>query len=212
MKKLIGILKYLPTELAYLIEPAMKYGIHQFPDARFEFLQNASKEDLEALAVIAERIRTNDHGDLVSEFLDQYPITAHPESSNLYFLFGVMDDARLNFVNDNWNTVEKLIASIEKHGSRRRASNRMHAAKFLANFGENAKPAIPALTKALDDPDIRVKVWAHFALAVLQGDRARHEAAVREIFSQHNTTDSLGCYDDVGGEARDALQRFQELS
>ena len=65
MVKSIGVLANLPPELSYLIEPAMKYGIHQTDDERFDFLQRATPIEINELASIAQRLRLNDHNDLV---------------------------------------------------------------------------------------------------------------------------------------------------
>jgi len=213
MTKRVGVLANLPSELKYLVAPAMKYGIHQTDDERYDFLQCATAKDLEELARVAERIRLNDHNDLVTVFLDKYPITDHAESAKLYFLFGVMDDARLQFLPDNWNTVERHIKQLGRYGSFRLASERAHAAMFLAEFGDKARPAIPHLHRALEDEDLRVRVWSHYALAIIEGHRAEHELAVREIYSHHNHIDELGCHaDEVGGEAHAALEKFRELT
>lgn len=207
----IGILEKLPPELVYLVQPAMKYGIYQFGDDIARFHEEATPEDLNELAAVADRIRESDHNDRISDFLDQYPITHHPESANLYFLFAVMDEAGLNWLNDNWNTVETHIKQLGKFGSFRLASERAHAARFLAQLGDNARPAIPALHRALDDEDLRVQVWAHYALAVIEGNRNEHEQAVQEIFLRHSRKDKLDCLDDVGRDARAAIEKFGEL-
>jgi hypothetical protein len=211
MGKSIGILKELPHKLKYLVEPAMKYGIYQFDAEIARFLERATAEDLQELASVAKRIRLNDHNELIGDFLDQYPITDNSESANLYFLFGVMDAARLQFISEDWNTVERHVRSLGRFGSFRLASKRAAAAKFLAGFGDQARTAIPALHVALQDEDLRVRVWAHYTLAVLEGNRAQHEDVVRKIFSRHNHKDELGCYDDVGREANEALEKFREM-
>src|SRR5688500_6049991 len=90
-----GSFVHLPKELDYLVEPAMKYGRYQFDDDVEFFLNNASETDLDDLAGVAERVRLNHHGDLIGRFLDDYPITDFAESANLYFLFGIIDAARV---------------------------------------------------------------------------------------------------------------------
>jgi hypothetical protein len=150
---------------------------------------------------------------LVGEFFDTYPITEHVESANLYWLFGIMGEAGLKLDFENWNTVERHIKSLGRFGSFRLGSERAFAARFLADFGVQALPAIPALRRALQDEDLRVQVWARYALAVIEGDRETHEEVVREIYSQHDQKDEMGCHrDDVGGEACEALEKFRELS
>jgi hypothetical protein len=207
-----GVLSKLPSDLHYLIKPALKYGIHQTEDDRAQFLQRATDEELTELAQVAERYRVNEHCDLVSDFFDDYPITDYKESAKLYWLFGVMDAAGLKISPKNWNTVERHIKSLGKFGTLRLASERAHAALSLSEFGKEARPAIPHLRRALQDEDLRVRVWAHYALTIIEGNRAEHEQGVREIFSRHDRKDELDCYDDVGGAASAVLKKFAELS
>jgi len=93
----IGALDHLPPELKYLIRPAFKFGRHQFDSSMFNFLDRASRSDMQELSEIADRVKTNNHYDDVNEFLDRYSMTDHEECANLYFLFGVMDHADLEF-------------------------------------------------------------------------------------------------------------------
>jgi hypothetical protein len=86
----------------------------------------------------------------------------------------------------------------------------MHAAKFLTDFGEAAKPAIPSLRRALQDEDQRVQVWAHFALAILEGNRAGHIRALRSIMRAHSEKDEFGDYDEIGMEAEAALEKLRQ--
>jgi hypothetical protein len=212
MRKSIGVLAKLPQELEYLIEPAMKYGVHQDDIGRGEFIRRLTEEQMEELAGVAERYRLNEHHDLVGRFLDEYPITDYREAANLYWLFVVMDEAGLQLSADNWNTVERHIETLGKFGSFRLASERAFAARFLSDFGGKARPAIPALRRALQDEDLRVQVWAHYALAVIEGNRSEHERAVRAIYSRHDRKDEYGCHiDDVGGDASAAIEKFAEL-
>jgi hypothetical protein len=211
VKKPIGLLANLPPGLEYLIEPALKYGVHQDDVERGQFLQRIPTEDLEELACVAERYRLSEDHDLVGEFLDKYPITDHAESANLYFLFAVMDEAGLQISPENWNSVERHIRSLGKCGCFRLASERMWAARFLADFGDEARSAIPHLRRVTEDEDLRVRVWAHYALAIIEGRRQEHELAVRTIFLRHNDKDEIGEYGTVGMEANAALEKFREL-
>jgi hypothetical protein len=205
------MLAHLPAELHYLIDPAMKYGIYQTDDDQLDFLENASDEERDELARLAERYRLNGHADFVSDFFDDCPITDYPESARLYWLFGLIDHLGLPLSPENWDTVENHIGTLRRFGSFRRASERAVAAKFLANFGEKARSAIPTLHQALQDEDLRVRVWTHYALALIEGDSAGHEDAVRLIYAEHNAKDDLGCHiDDVGAEASEALEKFRE--
>ena len=205
-----GSFAYLPAELEYLIEPAMTYGVLQFDDDVDRFLERATEEDLESLARVAECIHLNHHDDLIGSFLDDYPITEYSESANLYFLLGVIDAADVSPEDDSWNTVENRINSLQKHGSFRLASERMWAARFLADFGADAMVSIPHLERALEDDDQRVQVWAHYALAILKGERYKHEQAIRAILAQHSVRDEMDLLDDVGSEAEAALEKLAE--
>ena len=97
MAKSIDVLRNLPEELHYLIEPAGTFGVYQFDADIFGFLDEASAVQLNMLAQIAERVRINHHYAQVNAFLDRYPITKHEDAAKLYFLFGVMDYADLIF-------------------------------------------------------------------------------------------------------------------
>jgi HEAT repeat protein len=91
---------------------------------------------------------------------------------------------------ENWNTVENHIKSLGKFGSYRLASKRTWAARFLAGFGPKAKSAIPALVKSLEDEDFRVRVWAHYALAVIEGDKEIHKAAIQQLAKYRTKVDT----------------------
>lgn len=207
----IGVLTKLPDELQYLIEPAMKYGVFQSHDDIVRFFQTVTDTDREMLSSVADKIRVNGHLDSIEGFLDQYEMTQYPESAKLYFLFGILDEMGLKFERPDWNTVERHIESLGRFGSFRLASKRMWAARFLVDFGQEARKAIPRLRQALDDEDLRVQVWAHYALAVIEGGRAEHERAIKAIFAKHDQRDELDVYDEIGSEAEAALEKLREL-
>ena len=75
----------------------MRYGIHQFDDDIDRFLTNATDEQLVELEALAQRVRANDHYPVVNDWLDDHKIDEHEEAANLYFLFGIMDAADLEF-------------------------------------------------------------------------------------------------------------------
>lgn len=190
----------------------MQYGRYQFDDEIDSFLQTATENDLNVLAQIAERVQLNKHQELIDDFLDEYAITEYSESAKLYFMFGVIDAADVTPEDDSWNTVYEHIKSLQKHGSYRKASERMWAARFLADFGPEAKPAIPFLEIALKDDDLRVQIWSHFALAKLIGDREIHKQAINTIFAQHQNKDEFGDFDEIGMEAEEALEKLFEAN
>ena len=212
MKPSIGVLKFLATELQYLVVPALKYGVHQDDVKRGRFVRRIKPEDMEELASVAGRYRINGHRVLVGEFLDNYPMTEYAESAKLYWLFAVMDECGLALSSENWNTVEEHIKSLRRFGSFRLASERANAALLLANFGNEAISAVPYLQQALQDEDLRVRMRAHFALAVIEGNRMEYERAVRRIYAKHNKKDEYGLHiEDVGADADDVLEKFAEL-
>ena len=93
----IGILSKLPPELAYLAEPAMRYGVHQFDKRMDRFLRSASRAEMDELARLAEKVRLNNHYPRVLAWLKQPEVSGQEEAENLYFMFGVMDAADLQF-------------------------------------------------------------------------------------------------------------------
>jgi hypothetical protein len=208
----MDIFSLLPPELQYLISPAKKFGQYQFDGQVDEFLDRATQSELEELASVAERFRLNRHSVAFDAFLDRYPITDHDQSALLCFLFGVIDAAGFDFSPPDWNSVESHMDSLQRVGSFRLASERAHAARFLADFGCNASPAIPLLGAACNDEDERVRVWAHYALAKVQGNVEDHIAAILSILSSHNEIDEFGFRDEIGTAANSALELLTEIS
>lgn len=193
-----GSFKHLPQELDYLIEPAMTFGRFQFDDDVDDFLDRASDDDMEQLARVSEQMVLNKHRDSIDLFLDHYPITDHEESANLYFLLHLLDAAGFATEDEDWNTVERHIESLGKFGSPRLDAKRMWAARFLADFGDDAREAVPALHRATDDSIADVRVWAHYALAIITGDRSSHEESIRSLTNV------------AGSEALDAIEKLDE--
>jgi hypothetical protein len=93
----IGILSQLPPELAYLAEPAMRYGVYHFDNEMDAFLSSAPQAAMEELSGLAARVRSNNHFPKVNEWLDRFCMTQYAEAANLYFMFGLMDMAGLEF-------------------------------------------------------------------------------------------------------------------
>jgi hypothetical protein len=90
----IGILSELPPELAYLAEPAMRYGVHQFDSQMDDFLRSASKAEMADLSRLAKKVLSNYHYPLVLAWLKTHEMTEYEEAANLYFLFGLMECGR----------------------------------------------------------------------------------------------------------------------
>ena len=87
----------LPPELAYLQQPAEKYGAIQFESAIDEFLDAAGEAEMNELASLAERIRLSGDIDAINRWIDNFPLTAHQEAAHVYFLLLLLDLAGLNF-------------------------------------------------------------------------------------------------------------------
>jgi len=201
----------LPKELNYLIDASEMYGVYGNEEDIRRFLNKARPDDMQALAQVSERIRLNGHRELLEDWLDHFPIEKHEEARLVWNLLWVISEAGVESADDeDWNTVEKHIDTLSRVGSERLATNRMWAARWLADFGPEAHTAIPHLRRALDDEDERVRVWAHYALACAEGNRDEHENAVREILSRHGEKDDFELYDLVGEEAEAALNEFHE--
>jgi len=202
----------LPVELKYLIAPAEKFGNYSSEIQIGEFLEQAVESDLAELSAIAERYRLNKHARILETFLDEFRITEHDQSFRLYNLLGIIDAAGFDFSEPNWDTVEHQMESLQQFGSFRLASKRMWAARFLPDFGDAAKKAIPLLQIACSDEDERVQVWAHYALVKMEGNRDIHIEAIRKIFFAHDELDDLDMYDEVGSEAEEALELLNSVS
>lgn len=180
MGRTIGVLASLPSDLEYLIGPALKFGIFQADDdSRSRFLQRATAAERSELAETAKRYRESAHHELVAEFFDRYPIDKHPEAAKLYWLFGLMGEAGLKISSEAPESVSGYVKSLAKRGSNRLTAERALAARFLPDLGEDAKIAVPALRMALQDEAVEVRIWAHCALARLEGDAGEHEAAIK---------------------------------
>jgi hypothetical protein len=91
-----GVLSKLPEELHYLIEPVLRCGCRTEPDV-FAFLDQAKKEEIDKFGQIAKRVLKNNHYPVVLKFLKKYEMTEHEECAKLYFFFGVLDYADLQF-------------------------------------------------------------------------------------------------------------------
>lgn len=91
-----GVLSKLPPDLHYLIEPVLRCACRSESDA-FEFLDRATKAEMDNLAMIAERVLKNDHYPQVLTFLRTHQMTDYDECAQLYFFFGVLDHADLKF-------------------------------------------------------------------------------------------------------------------
>ncbi len=87
----------VPQELSYLVEVAIIYGVYLTEIEMLDFLDHARDEDLAKLSRAAERMRLNNHMDVLLEWLNRFPIDGHTESQMIYSVVGVMDHAGLRF-------------------------------------------------------------------------------------------------------------------
>jgi len=92
-----GILSRLPCDLHYLIEPARKYGKYQFDNDIDRFLDAISPSEFKELENLAYIIRVRGDYKRVNNWLDCYDITEYEESAQLYYMFGVLDAADIDF-------------------------------------------------------------------------------------------------------------------
>ncbi|MDR0521735.1 MAG: hypothetical protein LBH00_07760 [Planctomycetaceae bacterium] len=81
----------VPDELSYLVEPSQKYKDYRFAEQLEWLSQNISKEELESLQIIAEKVRHQKDYVKVNRWLDRFKMTKYPIAADIYFLFGVMD-------------------------------------------------------------------------------------------------------------------------
>lgn len=80
----------LPSQLRYLIEPAMTLGKLQFPNkiaAYLDQLDESGEKMLDDLIV-----KVNADWDEINRFLDEYRMTKHPEAQRVYFLTVLLAD------------------------------------------------------------------------------------------------------------------------
>lgn len=74
----------LPPELAYLAEPAAKYGALQFDDPIYEFLQGGMTPAEHSELIELGKLMSGDW-DAIEKWLDAYPMTEHLEAARVYF-------------------------------------------------------------------------------------------------------------------------------
>jgi hypothetical protein len=200
----------VPEALRPLVPLVEKWGAVSSDFERYALAERAQADpkNMEELRTLAKQF-TPELQKIAGEWMDREPITESHETAKFYFTGLLLDELDLLASDRDWNTVENQIANLGKFGSYRLASGRMWAARYLADFGAQAKAALSALSKALSDEDARVRVWAHYALAILEGDEEAHAAAIRSILAQHGEKDGEGDYiDEVGMEAEAALEEL----
>jgi hypothetical protein len=74
----------LPAALRYLAGPAEVYGGLQYDHAIYDFLQrHMTPEERAELRALSEKYRRD--GEAIDRWLDEFPMTAHPEARLVYF-------------------------------------------------------------------------------------------------------------------------------
>ncbi len=76
----------LPPNLAFLAEPAGKYGGFQFGDKIYGFLNRMSETERAELTALVVKWKKPESEEL-ARWLDMYPMTEHREACLVYFLF-----------------------------------------------------------------------------------------------------------------------------
>jgi hypothetical protein len=74
----------LPKHLHFLCKPAEKYGTIQFDDKILEFFKTASQAEFDEINAVADQSQS--FSDEIERWLNDYPMTVHPESRVVYFL------------------------------------------------------------------------------------------------------------------------------
>ncbi|MCO6047840.1 hypothetical protein NG895_28375 [Aeoliella sp. ICT_H6.2] len=87
---------HLPEKLAFLKDPAIKYGKYQFDDERYDFVESMTAEQREELVAVRAALGKEESlYKLLDDWFDEYSITDHEEAALIYFMFGVLDAADL---------------------------------------------------------------------------------------------------------------------
>jgi hypothetical protein len=74
----------LPAELRYLAGPAEVYGPLQFDDPIYDFLRHRmTAEERDELRALSRRFGQD--WEAINRWLDEYPMTIHPEARLVYF-------------------------------------------------------------------------------------------------------------------------------
>ena len=207
----LSILDNLPSALIYLKEPAWRLGTLQFDDQVQQFIDDLGDNDFSELRQIADTIRVNRHLDFINSFIDEYPMKAHEGSARLYFFVNLLTSLGLELEESRQVDLQALIAELSLNGNEKDAVNRMWAVRRIAelDIDSDTELALPCLNQALSDPDLRVRVWAHYAIARITGEKHGHLRAIEAIYDQHSTRDCLDLLDEIGAEAEAALELLQ---
>ena len=124
---------------------------------------------------------TEEDQDIYEEWADRESLTTCDELAYYYFTFMLADEIGISTQTIEYDTLDILLKDLSKYGSYKRASNRMHAAKFLGFKGQEAEEALSILEKMLLDEDYRVRVWVNFAIATITGEYAKYKHTIQRL-------------------------------
>jgi hypothetical protein len=80
----------------YLAKPALTYRLEGEFDI-WPFLENVTPEQRSELEAIGAQVFQNNDFPKVNAFLAKYDIDEYAEAANLYFMFGLLDHADIQF-------------------------------------------------------------------------------------------------------------------
>ena len=79
----------LPKQIAFLAQPAQKYGAIQFDDEVYQFLTALDADTYRELRHVSDLAK--DCQTEIDGFLDKYSMAEHPEAARVYFLMLLLD-------------------------------------------------------------------------------------------------------------------------
>lgn len=174
---------HVPASLQRFIPLAEKWG--EPDDERRDQLARKLAGDDGALAELmpfAEALETHECISALDAMGDAEVVT--PEFRRFDGLMGLIDDLDLYPLCPPVDRVQEALWQLSRFGSWARASGRSFAAWDLAYCGPPGTIAIPRLEAARQDEDLRVRVWAEFALGWLTGVKDAHRKAIDFIRSK----------------------------
>lgn len=204
----------IPSQLQPFLPMVMKWGAIEGDGERYN-LAEAAEADPIALAELKafNDAWTPDIGWAYEDWSDRVSMTENKVVARFYFALLLLDELGFKLPRDEQlDPVDELIEQLSSH----RDTERAWAARKLPDFEGEAGRAIPQLQAALDDSSVSVRIWAHYALARLNGDASEHREAIQTLgaFTQDEletveTRDALDCLDRSLGQHRiEALGGF----
>jgi len=193
----------VPSRLRRFISIIERWGCQTSDSERYE-LGVRAEADPEALKELESLVRdwTEEDGKTFEDWLDrENPWST--EAAKFYFTFMLIDEIGLRVDTGRpRDPVDDYIKELQDFGSVRKDNVRAIAARMLPSKGAAARRAIPELRQALEDPFGPVRVWAHCALALIEGDVESHRQAL-ETFGARSSSDA-----EAASEAKYALEEL----